>query len=318
MNYDELKQRMLKVSGATEGQVDKFLRYCDALMSNPQTDFNAPETVEKLIRLDEQRLSVSAYQRRKSWAIIFYEKLCDENLVKPIIVRYVRYHDIQQTDMSDMLQTYYFSSLDDVLDYIGLLAESNGFDAEGGLLFYKAAAILIWTIGQHNIKPILDVRKSDLCIDPYGVLIDGKFFRLSERAWRILDAFAGSDTYLPYASKRCFELRESAYLLRSSRSEKISYNALACAFRDLNNADERVRGGKKLAMDCLVNNGGFERVYQRVQRGEEFYVSMIAEEISTTRAMASCYRNLYEQWCQRYKGMNIRDWRLRYGRSVGL
>lgn len=301
MNYDELKQRMLKVSGATEGQVDKFLRYCDTLMSNPQTDFNAPETAEKLIRLDEQRLSVSTYQRRKSWAIIFYEELRDENLAKPIVIKYVRNHDIQQIDMSDMLQTYYFSGLDDVLNYIGLLAESNGFDAEGGLLFYKSAAILMWALGKHNIRAILSVRKSDLCTEPYGVLIDGKFCRLSERAWRILDVFAGSDTYLPFPSKRYFKLKDSPYLLRSSRSEKLSYHALASAFQDLNNADERVRGGRKLAMDCLVNNGGFERVYQRVQRGEEFYVKMIAEEISTTRPMASGYKSLYEQWCQRYK-----------------
>lgn len=301
MNYDDLKQRMLKVSGATEGQVEKFLRYCDSLMSNPQTDFNAPETVEQLIRLGEQRLSRSTHQRRKNWAIIFYEKLCNEKRIQPDVIGYIRQHDIKQTDMSEMLNAYYFSSLDNALDYIGTLAESNGFDAEGGLLFYKSAIILMWVLGQHNVKAILNVRKSDLCTEPYGVLIEGKLRRLTERAWRILDIFAGSDTYLPFPSKRYFKLKESPYLLRSSRSEKLSYYALASAFQDLNNADERVRGGRKIAMDCLVNNGGFERVYQRVQRGEEFYVSMIAEEISTTRAMASGYRSLYEQWCQRYK-----------------
>lgn len=301
MNYDDLKQRMLKVSGATEGQVEKFLKYCDTLMSNPKTDFNAPETVEQLIRLGEQRLSRSTHQRRKNWAIIFYEKLCNEKYIQPDVIGYIRQHDIKQTDMSEMLNTYYFSSLDNVLDYIGVLAESNGFGAEGGLLFYKSAAILMWVLGQHNIRAILNVHKSDLCAEPYGVLIDGKFCHLSERAWRILDTFAGSDTYLPFPSKRYFKLKDSPYLLRSSRSEKLSYHALASAFQDLNNADERVRGGKKLAMDCLVNNGGFERVYRRVQRGEEFRVKMIAEEISTTRPMASGYRNLYEQWCQRYK-----------------
>ena len=301
MNYEELRPKMLAVRGSTQGQVDKYLSYLAQRVRDPDFDFNSQEGVEALIKAGNKRIGVSACRRRKLYTFILYEELSKNGIVSPVFLDIISKFDINSVDMEDQLETYYFSSLDNVLDYIGTLAESNGFDAEGGLLFYKSAAILMWVLGKHNIRAILSVRKSDLCTEPYGVLIDGKFCRLSERAWRILDVFAGSDTYLPFPSKRYFKLKDSPYLLRSSRSEKLSYQALASAFQDLNNADERVRGGRKLAMDCLVNNGGFERVYQRVQRGEDFYVSMIAEEISTTRAMASCYKSLYEQWRQRYK-----------------
>ena len=301
MDYEQLRQKMLATPGSTPGQVDKYLKYLTDRISDKEFDFTSRIEVERLIKGGESRVSVSACQRRKTYTVILYEELYKEGAVSSLLVEYVLSYNINSVDLGEQLKIYYFSTLDDVLDYIGLLAESNGFDAEGGLLFYKSAIILMWVLGQHNIKAILNVRKSDLCTEPYGVLIDGKLRRLTERAWRILDIFAGSDTYLPFPSKRYFKLKESPYLLRSSRSEKLSYHALASAFQDLNNADERVRGGRKIAMDCLVNNGGFERVYQRVQRGEEFYVSMIAEEISTTRAMASGYRSLYEQWHQRYK-----------------
>jgi hypothetical protein len=245
------------------------------------------------------------YRRRKAYARLLYVQLCEEGVVNPDLLDYIDNHQFDMIEKNDQLETYYFASLDDAFDRISLTASSHELNAESDLDLYKAIVILLWCRGKIAPKDIFDIRKSDLCFDPMGVFIKGELVRLPERAWHILDRFAGSDCYRTFPSGKVYPFVESPYLLRTSQRAQMDSKSLENILRKFNHSDGYKRGFKELSLSCLPVNGAFERVYLEAKQDWNSIPKLIARELNTTIDYGYNNRDLYLKWCARYHGTEV-------------
>lgn len=290
MNFEPFYERCQQLSENDKQWVDTFFATVIELFDVENPQFEDFGLICGLFYGKGKSVSKAQYYRKRKLVRLFYEWLYEQGIVKQSIVQEV--HSLRLGDVvTDYeLSHYFFKDLDDVLNFVHIVGQSQGLGEYDDLLNIKTIVILSWY--QTELYQLQELHKSSLQIETNTVLVGEKQIQLTTEHFNILKRFAELDVHRGFPSQRQQIYMSSPFLMRSSKQISLSPNNIQKAMQRFNLI--AVEYGKELSILNLRRNGIFSQVYTS---GDEKTANTLIQELTgCDTAFAFGYKEFYERW----------------------
>lgn len=283
MDYAKLLERCRDIDESKVGSAKKFVVNAEQIIENNFINYLLVEDAKRFLHINGAYGRTEFYLRKKYLSVL-YDILVEDGVVSREHAQKVL-SGITNGDIisREYIAQFMFKDLDDVLDMISSLGKAA--IQEGDMLYEKSLTVLLW----HGVEvdEIIQIHKSDLCENPYGVRVGDKLVRLHKYYFDILDKYASIATYRAYPSGKCYELTESPWLFRSWKKQQLDTNNIRTRLKQFNQSEYVIASGKTFGVDELKKNGRFYSIFMK-------------QAVFNDKFEKNNKKSLYDKWVDYY------------------
>ena len=280
---------------STTKSCDAFIQRVEDVFGGQTTTLHNPVCIRSLFFVSKRGIGKSQFYKIKSLVKVFYKYLYLQHLVGEETLAYVDSLTLESIVTDEELELLYFKDLDACLGFVARVGKFYGFTSSD-LLFNKAIVILAW----HgvSISEMVNMLKSDIQTDSVHIRGRETDVVIGVDHLKILKNFANTDKQEGFPNHKMQNLRPSAYLFRSARSDRLSENNLLCYNKRFNEVG--CEFGKIINVTSLKKNGVFYKVM--IEDDKKSVSQRIQTLLGCDKAFAFGYKEIYQRWVEKYYG----------------